>query len=70
MLMLSAAFLTGPRAAVVLSVLQHATMLLVTIGYHIAGAESMAYIAGEICKVRSGFMKLLQILGLEFKPST
>jgi hypothetical protein len=36
---------------VVLSVLQHATMLLVTIGYHIAGAESMAYIAGQVCKV-------------------
>ncbi|WIA23496.1 hypothetical protein OEZ85_000240 [Tetradesmus obliquus] len=45
------ASILGPRAAVVLSVLQHATMLLVTLGYHIAGAESLAYIAGQACQM-------------------
>lgn len=42
----------GPRASTVLSFLQHITMVLITIGYHIAAAQSMNYIAKEICRVR------------------
>ncbi|KAF8062021.1 AAP2 [Scenedesmus sp. PABB004] len=42
----------GPKHSTVLSVAQHANMFLTAIGYQIAAADSMAYVARHICESR------------------
>jgi hypothetical protein len=42
----------GPVHSVILSVCQNLNMILTTIGYHIAAADSMRYIAKLLCKVQ------------------
>lgn len=44
--------LMGSRHALVLSLAQHSNMILTTIGYQIAAADSMSYIARRICEAR------------------
>jgi hypothetical protein len=43
------ASILGPRHSLVLSIAQHADMVLTTIGYSIAVADSMSYVAQRIC---------------------
>lgn len=43
------ASILGPRHSLVLSIAQHANMVLTTIGYSIAAADSMSYVAQRIC---------------------
>lgn len=60
----------GPRASTVLSFLQHITMVLITIGYHIAAAQSMNYIAKEICRVRLVYSASHTLLCITSGPGT
>lgn len=43
------ASILGPRHSLVLSIAQHANMVLTTIGYSIAAVDSMNYVAQRIC---------------------
>lgn len=43
------ASILGPRHSLVLSIAQHANMVLTTIGYPIAAADSMSYVVQRIC---------------------
>ncbi|KAF6259045.1 transmembrane amino acid transporter protein-domain-containing protein [Scenedesmus sp. NREL 46B-D3] len=42
-------WILGARHSAILSVAQHANMILTTIGYQIAAADSMSYIAKRVC---------------------
>ncbi|WIA38321.1 hypothetical protein OEZ86_001658 [Tetradesmus obliquus] len=45
-------WIMGARHSTILSIAQHANMILTTIGYQIAAADSMSYIAKRVCLAR------------------